>query len=126
MVDSQETTFVQSDEQRSGKQEVIVLEPRLKKPSEREGAELQSLLDLTDWRGLHLAFTQNLLQHRREWAPPDHSSGSHFRVETLVATQTTPSLPLLERQSWLSHRQPKSTKAKTRTVQQEAFLWKTR
>jgi hypothetical protein len=91
MVDSQETAFVQSDEQRSGKQEVIVLEPRLKKPSERERAELQSLLDLTDWRGLHLAFTQNLLQHPREWAPPDHSSGSHFRVETLVATQTTPS-----------------------------------
>jgi hypothetical protein len=36
MVDSQETTFVQSDEQRSGKQEVRVPAARLKKPSKRE------------------------------------------------------------------------------------------
>ena len=48
MVNSQETSFLQSDEQRSGKQEVRVLAPRLKKTSERERAELQSLLDLTD------------------------------------------------------------------------------
>jgi hypothetical protein len=34
IVNSQETVFVQSDKQRSGKQEVIVLTPRLKKPSE--------------------------------------------------------------------------------------------
>jgi hypothetical protein len=53
MVKSQEASFVQSDEQRSEKQEVRVLAPRLKKPSERKRAELQSLLDLTDWRGLH-------------------------------------------------------------------------
>jgi hypothetical protein len=49
MVNSQETVFVQSDEQRIGKQEVRVMTPRLKKPSEREREELQSLLDLTDW-----------------------------------------------------------------------------
>jgi hypothetical protein len=49
MVNSQETSFVQSDEQRSGKQEVRVLAPRLKRTSERERSELQSLLDLTDW-----------------------------------------------------------------------------
>jgi hypothetical protein len=48
MVNSQETSFIQSDEQRSGKQEVRVLAPRLKKTSERKRAELQSLLDLTD------------------------------------------------------------------------------
>ena len=44
-----------------------------------------------------MAFTPNLLQHPREWAPSNHSSGSHFRVETSVAIQTTPSLPQLER-----------------------------
>ena len=49
MVDLQETAFSKTEEQRSGKQDVRVLAPRLKKPSERERAELQSLLDLTDW-----------------------------------------------------------------------------
>jgi hypothetical protein len=96
MVNSQETSFVQSDEQRNGKQEVRVLVPRLKKTSERERAELQSLLDLTDWRGLHSAFTPNQLQHPREWAPSDHSSGSYFRVKTSVTIQTATSLPQLE------------------------------
>ncbi len=96
IVDPQETVFVKTEEQRSRKQEVRVLAPRLKKPSVCERAELQSLLDLTDWRGLHLVFRPNLSQHPREWAPPDHFSGSHFRVETSVAIQTTPSLPQLE------------------------------
>jgi hypothetical protein len=65
MVDSQETPFVKTEEQRNGRQEVRVMTPRLKKPSEREREELKSLLDLTGWWGLHLTFTPNLSQHPR-------------------------------------------------------------
>ncbi len=48
----QETTFVRTEEDRSGTQDIKVRAPELKQLKDRDRTTLQDILDLTDWVGL--------------------------------------------------------------------------
>jgi hypothetical protein len=76
---------------RSGIQEMKVWSPGLKQLRDRDSIMLQNILDLTDWRGLHMTGTPGSGQRSTEWAIEGRSQGSVFKVTSTVSIHNTPS-----------------------------------
>jgi hypothetical protein len=70
--------------------------PGLKQLRDRDNIMLQNILDLTDWRGLHMTATPGTVQRSTEWAVEGRSQGSVFKVTSTVSIQSTPSWSQLE------------------------------
>jgi hypothetical protein len=84
-------TFGRTDGGRSGIQEMKVWAPGLKQLRDRDSIMLQNVLDLTDWRGLHMTATPGPGQRSTEWAIEGRSQGSVFKVASTVSIHSTPS-----------------------------------
>jgi hypothetical protein len=82
----QDTTFGRTEGGRSGTQEMTVWAPRLKQLRDRDHIMLQNILDLTDWRGLHMTSTPGTVQRSTEWAVKGRSQGSVLKVTSTVST----------------------------------------
>jgi hypothetical protein len=65
--------------------------PRLKQVRDKDRTTLQNILDLTDWRGLHMTATPGTVQRSTEWAVEGRSQGSVFKVTSTAQTRSTPS-----------------------------------
>jgi hypothetical protein len=70
--------------------------PGLKQLRDRDSIMLQNILDLTDWRGLHMTATSGSGQRSTEWAIEGRSKGSGFKVTSTVSIHSTPSWSQLE------------------------------
>ena len=92
----QDRTFGRTDGGRSGIQEMKVWAPGLKQLRDRDSKILQNILDLTDWRGLHMTATPGPGQRSTEWAIEGRSQGSVFKVASTVSIHSTPSWSQLE------------------------------
>ena len=92
----QDTTFGRTEGDRSGTQVMKVWTPRLKQLRDRDRIMLQDILDLTDWRGLHMTDTPVTVHRSTEWAVEVRSRGSVFKVTSTVSTQSIPSWSQLE------------------------------
>jgi hypothetical protein len=92
----QDTTFGRTDGGRSGIQEMKVWAPGLKQLRDRDNIMLQNILDLTDWRGLHMTATPGSVQRSTELAIEGRSQGSVFKVTSTVSIHNTPSWSQLE------------------------------
>ena len=95
-VSMQETTFVSTDEGRNGTQEIKVWAPQLKQLMDRDRKILQCILDLTDWRGLHMTSTPGTTQRPTEWAAQGRARGSGLKVTSTVPVRGIPAAPQLE------------------------------
>ena len=93
----QDRTFGRTDGGRSGIQEMKVWAPGLKQLRDRDSKILQNILDLTDWRGLHMTATPGPGQRSTEWAIEGRSQGSVFKVASTVSIHSTPSWSQLAR-----------------------------
>ena len=93
----QDTTFRRTEGGRSGTQEMKVWVPGLKQLRNRDCALLQDILDLTDWRGLHMTVTPGTVQRPTDWSVTGRSRGSVFKVTSTGPTRGIPSRPQLER-----------------------------
>ena len=93
---TQATTFVGKEEIRSGTQEIRVWAPQMQKLLERDRQTLQGILDLTDWRGLHMTSTPGTTQRPTEWAGQGRVRGSGFKVVSRVPVRNIPEAPHLE------------------------------
>ena len=92
----QETTFVRTGEGRNGIQEIKVWAPQLKQLTDKDCKTLQCILDLTDWRGLHMTSTPGTTQRPTVWAAQGRVRGSGFKVTSTVTVQGIPTAPQLE------------------------------
>jgi hypothetical protein len=73
-----------------------VWSPGLKQLRDRDNKMLQNILDLTDWRGLHMSATPGSVHRSTEWAIEGRSQGSVFKVASTVSIHSTPSWSQLE------------------------------
>ena len=96
----QETTFARTEEGRSGAQEIKVRSPELKQLKGRDRTTFQDILDLTDWRVLHMTSTPGTVQQLTEWATEGRSRGSGFKITSTVSIRGIPSRPQLEVIKW--------------------------
>ena len=71
---------MRTEEGRSGTQEIRVWAPQLKQLGDRDRKTLQSILDLVDWRGLHMTSTPGTTLRPMEWATQGRVRGSGFKV----------------------------------------------
>ena len=92
----QDTTFGRTEGGRSGTHEMKVWAPGLKQLRDRDRIMLQDILDLTDWRGLHMTATPGTMQRPTDWAAEGRSRGSVFKVTSTVSTRSIPSWSQLE------------------------------
>jgi hypothetical protein len=81
---------------RSGIQDMKVWSPGLKQLRDRDSIMLQNILDLTDWRGLHMTSTPGSGQRSTGWAIEGRSQVSVFKVTSTVSIHSTPSWSQLE------------------------------
>ena len=70
--------------------------PGLKQLRDRDLIMLQDILDVTDWRGLHMTATPGTVQGTTEWVVEGRSRGSVFKVTSTVSTRSIPSWSQLE------------------------------
>ena len=92
----QDTTFGRTEGDRSGTQDMKVWAPGLKQLRDRDHIMLQNILDLTDWRGLHMTVTPGTVQRPTEWTVEGRSRGSAFKVTSTMSTRGIPSWSQLE------------------------------
>ena len=92
----QETTFVRTEEGRSGTQEIRVWAPQVKQLLDRDRKTLQCILDLIDWRGLHITSTPDTTQRPTKWAAQGRALGSGFKVASTVPVRGIPVAPQME------------------------------
>ena len=92
----QETTFVRTEEGRSGTQEIRVWAPQVKQLLDRDRKTLQCILDLIDWWGLHMTSTPDTTQRPTEWTARGRVQGSGFEVASTVPVRGIPAAPQME------------------------------
>ena len=93
---SQETTFVRTEEDRSGTQEIRVWSPQMKQLLDRDHQTLQGILDLIDWWGLHMTSTPDTTQRPTEWVVQGQVRGFGFKVVSTVPVTGIPAAPQME------------------------------
>ena len=68
----------------------------MKQLVDRDLQTLQCILDLTNWRGLHMTSTPGTTQRPTEWAGQGRVRGSGFKVVSMVPVMNIPEAPQLE------------------------------
>jgi hypothetical protein len=71
--------------------------PGLNQLRDRDLIILQNILDLTDWRGLHMTVTPVTVHRPITWATEGRSRSSVFKIMSTGSTRSVPSWTQLER-----------------------------